>query len=107
LGYKTGFDLVVSNPPYVRQSEKRLMEDKVLHYEPSQALFVDDQDPLLFYRAILAFCNSNLLEGGHLWVEINESFGKETAFLFKEGGLRQVEIKKDIHEKERFIHARK
>jgi release factor glutamine methyltransferase len=107
LGYKTGFDLVVSNPPYVRQSEKRLMEDQVLNYEPSQALFVDDQDPLLFYRAILAFCKTHLLEGGHLWVEINESFGKETAYLFREAGLRQVEIKKDIHEKERFIHARK
>lgn len=107
LDQKHGFDLVVSNPPYVRESEKRFMDDQVLDYEPHQALFVDDRDPLFYYRSILAFCNSYLLEGGHLWVEINESFGKETASLFQKGGLDRVEIKKDIHEKERFIHARK
>ena len=104
---KEGFDLVVSNPPYVRESEQKLMEEQVLDYEPHQALFVSDQDPLFYYRSILYFCNTFLLKGGHLWVEINEAFGQETASLFKTGGLKQVEVKKDIHEKDRFIHARK
>jgi release factor glutamine methyltransferase len=104
---KGSFDLVVSNPPYVLESEKRLMEDHVLHHEPGTALFVKDEDPLLFYRAIQKFCNLHLVPGGHLWLEINERFGSDTAHLFEKAGYQQVHIRKDIHEKERYIHARK
>lgn len=107
LDQKNGFDLVVSNPPYVRESEKQLMEDQVLDHEPDMALYVKDHDPLIYYRAIAEFCDSHLLEGGHLWVEINECFGMETASLLEKQGLKSIDIKKDIHDKERFIHARK
>ncbi|TFH23337.1 MAG: peptide chain release factor N(5)-glutamine methyltransferase [Bacteroidia bacterium] len=102
-----GFDLVVSNPPYVLESEKKQMEDHVLQHEPGKALFVKDEDPLLYYRAILRFCDIHLDAGGQLWVEINERFGNETATLFENAGYQHVRIQKDIHEKERFIDARK
>lgn len=101
------YDLVVSNPPYVLESEKRLMKDHVLMHEPSTALFVNDEDPLEYYRAIEKFCNLHLGQDGHLWLEINEKFGVETARLFEKEGYRQVDIRKDIHDKERYIHARK
>jgi release factor glutamine methyltransferase len=81
-----GFDLVVSNPPYVLESEKELMKDHVLQHEPGKALFVKDENPLLYYRAILKFCNLHLVAGGQMWVEINERFGKETAALFENAG---------------------
>jgi len=102
-----GFDLVVSNPPYVMESEKKLMEDHVLLHEPGTALFVKDEDPLLYYRAILGFCNLHLLPGGQVWLEINERLGAETSRLFEHAGYQPVQIKKDIHGKERYIHARK
>ncbi len=101
------FDLVVSNPPYVMKGEQRLMADNVLKFEPGSALFVEDSDPLIFYRAIASFCTKHLAEDGELWVEINEQLGKETAKLFYNEGFRRVQIMKDIHEKERFIHARR
>lgn len=104
---KRDFDLVVSNPPYVLESEKQHMEAQVLNHEPEQALYVQDKDPLVFYRAIMNFCDTHLVPGGHLWMEINERFGKEVARLFEQAGYRSVEIKEDIHEKERYIHARK
>lgn len=101
------YDLVVSNPPYVLESEKGLMKDHILKHEPATALFVKDEDPLQYYRAIEKFCNLHLVAGGDLWLEINEKFGRETAQLFDREGYRQVDIRKDIHEKERYIHARK
>ncbi len=104
---KEGFDLVVSNPPYVLVSEKKLMEEQILAFEPGDALFVKDEDPLLFYHAILDFCNLHLLDGGYLWLEINERFGTETARLFEVAEYQSVRIIEDIHGKERYIHARK
>lgn len=101
------YDLIVSNPPYVMESEKEFMEDHVLKHEPGSALFVKDENPLLFYEAILKFCNLHLVPGGNLWLEINESLGSATAQLFKNEGYQQVQIRKDIHDKERYIHARK
>jgi release factor glutamine methyltransferase len=101
------FDLVVSNPPYVLESEKMYMENHVLEHEPGSALFVKDENPLLFYHAILNFCNLHLAQGGHLWLEINERFGKETSALFENAGYEAVHIRKDIHDKERYLHARK
>jgi len=99
------FDLVVSNPPYVMNSERKMMANHVLDYEPESALFVTDSDPLVFYRAIASFCREYLSDSGEIWVEINERFGKETAGLFKQAGFSRIQILKDIHEKERYINA--
>lgn len=101
------FDLVVSNPPYVRESERNMMARHVLDFEPGSALFVEDDDPLIFYRAIAAFCKMYLAVRGEIWVEINEQLGSETASLFKKEGFTYVRIQKDIHEKDRYIHARR
>jgi len=102
-----GLDLVISNPPYVLESEKKQMEEQVLAHEPEIALFVKDDDPLLYYHAILDFCNLHLSTGGHLWLEINERWGAETARIFEVSGYQSVQIRTDIHGKERYIHARR
>ena len=101
-----GFDVIVSNPPYVRESEKALMHDRVLNYEPSRALFVPDTDPLMFYRKIAGFGRDHLNRGGLLFFEINEAFGKETVELLREMGYEDVELRKDINERERMVKAR-
>ena len=103
----TGLDLIVSNPPYVRNSERALMNSNVLDHEPERALFVDDSDPLVFYSAITSYSANHLNEKGTLWVEINERLGSETVALFQSAGFQEVTIVKDIHEKERFIRADK
>ena len=99
------FDLVVSNPPYVMNSEREMMARNVTEFEPKSALFVADDDPLIFYRAIASFCTRHLADRGEIWVEINEQLGSETASLFKKEGFTSVHILKDIHEKERYINA--
>ena len=99
------FDLVVSNPPYVMNSEREMMASNVLDFEPESALFVEDKDPLIFYRAIAAFCKIYLADKGEIWVEINEQFGKECAKLFEKEGFSKVRVIKDIHEKDRYINA--
>jgi release factor glutamine methyltransferase len=99
------YDLVVSNPPYVTQADKLLMHPRVTAYEPGSALFVPDDDPLLFYRAIAVYGKSVLDEGGTVWVEINENFGMETGALFTGEGYRNTRLIKDIHGKDRFIKA--
>jgi release factor glutamine methyltransferase len=99
------FDLVVSNPPYVREGERALMHNNVLGFEPASALFVQDSDPLLYYRAIASLGRERLTSGGVLWAEINENLGKETGQLFRNEGYPKVAIIKDIHGKDRFIRA--
>jgi release factor glutamine methyltransferase len=99
------FDLMVSNPPYVMESERVLMQVNVLDFEPNEALFVPDSDPLLFFSAIASMGKEKLASGGILWVEINERLGAETARVFEIAGYDQVTIIKDLHEKERFIRA--
>ena len=99
------FGLVVSNPPYVLMEEKEHMGKNVLDFEPALALFVSNEDPLIYYRAIATFSKEHLAQGGKLWVEINERFGNETAQLLKQYGFSGINIHKDIHEKERFIEA--
>ena len=101
------FDLVISNPPYVLKSERREMAPHITEFEPASALFVEDHDPLVYYRAIISFGSRFLSGKGEIWTEIHEKMGKETSLLFKEQGFREVSILKDIHEKERFIHARR
>jgi len=101
------FNLVVSNPPYVLNREANIMERHIIDFEPSSALFVPDDDPLRYYRAIASFCNMHLADKGEIWVEINEQFGKETASVFEKEGFNVIQILNDIHDKERYIHARR
>ncbi len=101
------YDLVVSNPPYVRESEKRQMEANVLRFEPDSALFVDDADPLLFYRAIAAFAGKNLKNGGYLFFEINEHLGAAMTELLEKAGFEQVQLWPDINGRDRMMSCRK
>ncbi|MBO4557531.1 MAG: peptide chain release factor N(5)-glutamine methyltransferase [Bacteroidales bacterium] len=96
------FDLIVSNPPYVRESERAAMRPNVLEWEPEQAFFVPDDDPLKFYRAIALWADALLKENGSLWLEINESLAQETADLFTGAAVIQ-----DINGKDRFIVVKK
>lgn len=97
------YDIIVSNPPYVRSSEKKTMHRNVLDYEPEIALFVENNDPLLFYRSIVSFAQKCLNNGGRIYVEINEAFGMETAELFTDGGFINTEVIRDINGKDRFV----
>ncbi len=101
------FDIAVTNPPYVRNSEKQEMQANVLDYEPAQALFVDDENPLVFYRAVAETMFPLLAPNGTIFCEINEALGEETAQVFISNGFANVEIRKDIHGKDRMLMARK
>jgi protein-(glutamine-N5) methyltransferase, release factor-specific len=100
------FDLIVANPPYVTLNEKIDMMPNVLDYEPSLALFVDDEDPLIFYRTIARFAQQNLVDDGMLFFEINRKFGKETVDLLASMGFVDIVPKKDISGNDRFIKCR-
>lgn len=100
------YDIIVSNPPYVCESEKSEMRANVLDYEPSTALFVPDNDPLIFYRKILEFAQKTLKPAGEIWFEINEKFGEEMKNLCFEMGFKNVEIFKDFRGKDRTLRAR-
>ncbi|PCI10726.1 MAG: protein-(glutamine-N5) methyltransferase, release factor-specific [Flavobacteriaceae bacterium] len=99
-------DIIVSNPPYVRELEKEEINNNVLEYEPHLALFVDDQNPLLFYNAIADFAKTNLKPNGQLFFEINQYLGKETVDLLKQKGFKNIELRKDIFGNDRMIRAR-
>lgn len=99
------FDVIVSNPPYVCKSEQSGMEANVLAFEPHRALFVDDGDPLLFYRTIGRYALSHLTDGGCLYFEINQRFGQETCRLLRTLGFRQVTLFQDINSNPRIIKA--
>lgn len=101
------FEMVVSNPPYIRESEKELMRKNVLEFEPLHALFVKDQDPLLFYRKIAQFCENHLAKNGTLYFEINEAFGRELKEMLATMSFNSIEIYKDINGKDRFARAEK
>jgi release factor glutamine methyltransferase len=103
----TGVDVVVSNPPYIAESEITTMKANVSQYEPHIALFVPDNDALLFYRALTKRSVSALVPGGLLAVEINERFGSEVATLITDAGYDDVEVLKDLAGKDRFVMARK
>lgn len=102
---QTKFDIIVSNPPYVRELEKIDMHNNILQWEPHNALFVSDEDPLIFYRSILEFSKKHLKENGEIWFEINEYLGKEMKALCEEVGLSNIEIYKDFRDKERFLRT--
>ncbi|MCO4294488.1 peptide chain release factor N(5)-glutamine methyltransferase [Solitalea sp. MAHUQ-68] len=97
------FDVIVSNPPYVRHLEKEKMHKNVLDFEPHLALFVEDGDPLLFYRTIAQFAAKTLKSGGLLYFEINEAYGAETKLEMEKAGFVQIEIRKDLYDKDRMV----
>lgn len=101
------FNLIVSNPPYVRSSERMQMLPNVTKYEPPEALFVPDEDPLLFYRSIIEFSDSQLIKGGWIYFEINEALGQDISRLLDENGFSAIEIKKDLNGKERMARCMK
>jgi release factor glutamine methyltransferase len=98
-------DILVSNPPYVRESERALMRENVLAWEPATALFVPDNDPLLFYRRLAAVGQALLRPGGSCWLEINEALGPETAALFASEAFGQAAVINDFLGRPRFVWA--
>ena len=100
------FDIIVSNPPYVRELEKQLMQSNVLDYEPHLALFVSDDNPLLFYEAISRFAVDKLSENGHLFFEINEYLGGSMKTLLKQYQFSNIALKQDIFKKDRMVKGR-
>jgi release factor glutamine methyltransferase len=96
---------IVSNPPYVKQSEKASMAQHVLEHEPHLALFVPEEDPLIFYAALAQIGKQKLKAGGKLAVEINEALGIETCILFQKFGYTNVVLKQDLQGKDRFVIA--
>jgi release factor glutamine methyltransferase len=100
-------DVIVSNPPYVRQEEKTLMRRNVLDYEPATALFVPDENPLVFYRSIALMGRKYLNDGGRLYLEINEQFPAEMTHLLENTGYYGIEVRKDLAGKPRMIKGMK
>jgi len=103
----THFDIIVSNPPYVRHLEKAEIKPNVLEHEPHLALFVEDTDALLFYRKIAELAKENLAEKGKLFFEINQYLGKETLELLEKFGFNSTELKKDIYGNDRMTRSEK
>ncbi len=101
--HPASFDVLVSNPPYVMDSEKALMRPNVLEHEPHLALFVPDSDPLVFYRSIADWAGHYLKKDGFAMVEINEALGPQTAAIYSDAGFGDVRIVKDLNEKDRFV----
>jgi release factor glutamine methyltransferase len=104
---KREFDLIVSNPPYIALRDKANMNKNVLDYEPHLSLFVPDEDPLVFYKAIMTYAMGSLKENGLLFFEINESFDKEIVALMKNHKFAEIELRKDINDKFRMVRGRK
>lgn len=101
------YDIIVSNPPYITEQEKADMEKNVTDFEPHTALFVPDNDPLLFYRAITQYATKALKPGGRIYFEINSRFGNETAELLTKNGFSDTMIIKDMYGLDRFVFASK
>jgi len=101
--FKEKFDIIISNPPYVTEKEKELMHKNVLDFEPHKALFVPDNDPLLFYRNIAQFALTHLNKNGKVYFEINEQFGKNITEMLEKFEFHEIQIKKDINGKDRMI----
>jgi len=99
------YDIIVSNPPYVKQSEINTMHERVKEFEPHLALFVSDNNPLLFYKKLSDFSMKHLKAGGKLFVEINEALGEAISNLFRSAGFLNVELKKDMQGKDRMVMA--
>jgi release factor glutamine methyltransferase len=101
----SGFNIIASNPPYVRPSERKLMKKNVLDYEPSEALFVPEEDPLIFYKKIVANAEEILKSDGMLFFEVNEMYGEEVKQLLLDSNYKNVTLSQDIHGKDRFVYG--
>ncbi len=97
------FDLIISNPPYVTPADKKLMSENVTRYEPHLALFVGENDPLIFYREIIQFSQSHLGDKGRMFFECNENSAGEVAMMLSSAGFDKIEVRKDMQGKERFV----
>ena len=100
------FDIIVSNPPYIRDLEKAEMHNNVLIHEPHLALFVSDENPLIFYKAIADFAKTNLKPNGQLYFEINEYLGNEMIEMLAAKGYINIELRQDMQGKDRMVRAR-
>ncbi len=105
LNFPHRFHIIVSNPPYICEAEKREMEENVLRYEPHTALFVPNEKPLLFYDAIACFALHNLVPGGYLFFEINRAYGSDTCEMLRQKGFSNVQLHKDISGNDRVVVA--
>lgn len=105
--FSRGFDMILSNPPYVMNKEKALMRTNVLEHEPHLALFVSDDDPLLFYRAVARWASALLSPEGMGLVEINEALGPETARVYLDAGFTSAEVLQDLSGRDRFVLFRR
>jgi len=103
---KEKFQIIVSNPPYVMEAEKQQMLPNVLDYEPHMALFVPNNNPLIFYKTIADFAIKHLDTNGLLYLEINENLGEETINILKEKGLKNIELRQDLRGKDRMIRSK-
>jgi len=101
------YDIIVSNPPYVRELEKEMMQANVLNHEPASALFVSNENPLLFYKKIAQLAKDSLPEGGILYFEINEYLSKDLKILLTKLGFSSISLKKDLFGKDRMMKAYK
>jgi release factor glutamine methyltransferase len=99
-------EIIISNPPYVTLTDKKQMHTNVTNFEPDTALFVPEDDPLLFYKAIADFAVDNLADGGLLFFEINESLGKETVAILESKGFKNIELRQDMSGRDRMIKAK-
>lgn len=104
--YQPPFDIIVSNPPYICQREKSEMSANVLENEPEMALFVPDDDPLLFYKAIARYGRTHLKPGGWIYFEINAAYGIETCKMMQDMEYEQIELKQDFTGRDRFVRGR-
>ncbi len=104
-GDYNSFSIIVSNPPYVTLKEKKEMHSNVLDHEPHTALFVPDDDPLVYYAAIADFAIQHLDEQGYLYLEINENYGQQTIDLLAKKGLKNIGLRKDLRDKDRMIRV--
>ncbi len=103
----THFDIIVSNPPYVRELEKNKMQKNVLEHEPHLALFVTNENPLLFYERIAGFAIKHLKKGGRLYFEINQYMAKETEGLLRDHNFSEIEVRKDMFGNDRMLSGKK
>lgn len=99
------WDIIVSNPPYICYRERQEMARNVLDYEPGEALFVPDSDPLLFYRAIGGYARASLRRGGSLWFEVNSAHADDTAGMLRSIGFTRVEVREDMFGRKRMVMA--
>ena len=99
------YDVIVSNPPYVKQSEINTMHERVKEFEPHLALFVPDDDALLFYKKLSAFSTDHLKPKASLFVEINETLGEQVINLFRSAGFANIELRKDMQGKDRMVKS--